>query len=123
MNPSWDSLPLAEGATLRNYDVDAWCTGNGTQAEQHSNVVDQDRIFTLVDTMTVTPFRVVYPPSVVLICGHEEEMTRAFLCPYDYKTQTFHRETVSRLPTKVLDRMDQVERFRFPMDSRPLMLN
>jgi hypothetical protein len=42
------------------------------------------------------------------------------LCSYDYETQTFHRETVVRMPTKVLDRMDRVNKFRFSMSNRPL---
>jgi hypothetical protein len=84
--------------------------------------LEPDRIFTLVDTysMTVTAFRAVHPPSVALICGHEGGMQRAVLCSYDYKTQTFHRETVIRMPTKVLDRLDRVDKFRFSLESMPL---
>lgn len=80
-------------------------------------LVDQDRLFTIVDTytMTVTTFWAVHPPSVAFICGQEGGMQRALLCSYDYKTQTFHRETVIRMMTKVLDRMERVERFRFSM--------
>jgi hypothetical protein len=47
-------------------------------------------------------------------------MRRVLLCSYDYKTQTFHRETVIRMPTKVLDRMDRVHKFRFSMANMPL---
>jgi hypothetical protein len=89
----------------------------------HNDVVP-DHLFTLVDTyaMTVTVFRAVHPPSVALICGQEGGMRRALLCSYDYETQTFHRETVVRMPTKVLDRMDRVNKFRFSMSNRPLTL-
>jgi hypothetical protein len=80
-----------------------------------------DRIFTIVDTysLTVELIRAVHPPSVALICGHEGGMRRALLCSYDYRTSTFHRETVIRMPTKVLDRMDRVDKFRFSMTSMP----
>lgn len=83
---------------------------------------DTDRIFTIVDTysMTATLIRAVHPPTAALVCGHEGGMRRVLLCSYDYKTQTFHRETVVRMPTKVLDRMDRVEKFRFSMASMPL---
>ncbi len=47
-------------------------------------------------------------------------MRRALLCSYDYKTQTFHRETAIRMSTKVLDRMDRVDKFRFSMANMPL---
>ncbi|KAF3763154.1 hypothetical protein M406DRAFT_73783 [Cryphonectria parasitica EP155] len=80
------------------------------------------RIFTLVDTyaMTVTVFRATHPPTVALVLGHEGGMRRAALCSYNHGTQTFHRETVVRMPTKVLDRMDRVDRFRFSMENQPL---
>jgi len=47
-------------------------------------------------------------------------MRRTLLCSYDYRTQTFHKETVVRMPTKVLDRMDRVDKFRFSMVGRRL---
>ncbi|CAN8099553.1 unnamed protein product [Discula destructiva] len=83
---------------------------------------DDMRVFTLVDTyaMTVTAFRASHPPTVALVLGHEGGMRRAALCSYNHKTQTFHRETVVRMPTKVLDRMDRVDRFRFSLESQPL---
>ena len=90
--------------------------------EENSIPLDPDRLFTLVDTysMTAMLFRAVHPPSVALICGHEGGMRRALLCSYNYKTQTFHRETVVRMPTKVLDRMDRIDKFRFSMTNMPL---
>ncbi|KAL5114122.1 hypothetical protein ACEQ8H_008006 [Pleosporales sp. CAS-2024a] len=80
-----------------------------------------DHLFTLVDTysMTAMVFRAMHPPSVALVCGQEGGMRRALLCSYDYKTQTFHRESVVRMPTKVLDRMDRVNKFRFSMSPMP----
>lgn len=105
--------PLLDDTSLEDDGNSA--LGDGTD-------LDPDRVFTLVDTysMTVTAFRAVHPPSVALICGHEGGMQRAVLCSYDYKTQTFHRETVIRMPTKVLDRIDRVDKFRFSLDSMPL---
>lgn len=78
-----------------------------------------DHLFTIVDTyaMTAMVIRAVHPPSVALVCGQEGGMRRTLLCSYDYKTQTFHRETVVRMPTKVLDRMDRVNKFRFSMSN------
>ncbi|KAI0512604.1 hypothetical protein F5B22DRAFT_637654 [Xylaria bambusicola] len=83
---------------------------------------DRDRIFTIVDTysMTASLIRSVHPPTTALVCGQEGGMRRVLLCSYDYSTQTFHRETVIRMPTKVLDRMDRVDKFRFSMTSMPL---
>jgi hypothetical protein len=82
-----------------------------------------DHLFTLVDTysMTAMVIRAVHPPSVALVCGQEGGMQRVLLCSYDYRTQTFHRETVVRMPTKVLDRMDRVNKFRFSMTNMPLI--
>lgn len=82
-----------------------------------------DHLFTIVDTyaMTAMVIRAVHPPSVALVCGQEGGMRRALLCSYDYKTQTFHRETVVRMPTKVLDRMDRVNKFRFSMSNMPVI--
>ncbi|KAI0406826.1 hypothetical protein F4802DRAFT_77668 [Xylaria palmicola] len=83
---------------------------------------DPDRVFTIVDTysMTATLIRAVHPPTAALVCGQEGGMRRVLLCSYDYMTQTFHKETVVRMPTKVLDRMDRVDRFRFSMMNMPL---
>lgn len=44
-------------------------------------------------------------------------MRRAALCSYNHWTQTFHRETIVRMPTKVLDRMDRVDKSSFSLRS------
>lgn len=77
----------------------------------------KERLFTLVDTfsMEVTLFRAVKPPTTVMICGHEGGMQRAVLCSYDWRTQTFCRETVLRLKTTVIEKMSRVPRFRFSL--------
>lgn len=95
----------------------------GNQQEPgRAEQLDPDRLFTIVDTysMTATLIRTVHPPTVALVCGHEGGMQRTLLCSYDYRTQTFHRETVIRMPTKVLDRMDRVDKFPFSMVGRRL---
>lgn len=78
---------------------------------------DRERVFTLVDTytMTATMFYAVRPPTAVLICGREGGMQRAVLCSYDWQTQTFCRETVLRMKTIVLEKMFRVDRFRFAL--------
>ncbi|KAK0636050.1 hypothetical protein B0T17DRAFT_587350 [Bombardia bombarda] len=78
------------------------------------------RVFTLVDTynMEMTLFEAVRPPSCVFICGAEGGMQRAVGCSYDWTSQTMYRETVLRMPTMSLNRMDRVPRFRFGI-SRP----
>ncbi|KAI1813821.1 hypothetical protein GGS20DRAFT_453363 [Poronia punctata] len=83
---------------------------------------DPDRIFTIVDTYTMTAslIRAVHPPTTALICGQEGGMQRTLLCSYDYRTQTFHRETVMRMTTMVLNRMERIDKFRFSMANMPL---
>jgi len=77
----------------------------------------QERLFTLVDTcsMTVTLFRARRPPVAVIVCGSEGGMQRAVLCSYDWRTQTFCRETVLRMKTMVTEKMFRVDRFRFSL--------
>ena len=73
-----------------------------------------ERIFTLVDTntLTVTLFSAVRPPVAVVLCGEEGGMQRALLCSYDWSTQTLYRESVLRMETLVLDKMARVGRLR-----------
>ncbi|KAL1844356.1 hypothetical protein VTJ49DRAFT_35 [Mycothermus thermophilus] len=77
----------------------------------------QTRIFTLVDTynMQMTLFEAERPPVCVFLCGAEGGMQRAVACSYDFTTGTFHRETVLRMPTTSLNRMDRASRFRLGM--------
>ncbi|KAL8735021.1 MAG: hypothetical protein Q9166_001146 [cf. Caloplaca sp. 2 TL-2023] len=74
----------------------------------------QEKIFTLVDTytMTVTLFSAVRPPVAVLACGEEGGMQRALLCSYDWTNNTLYRETVVRMETPVYWRMNPVRRVR-----------
>jgi hypothetical protein len=77
----------------------------------------EERLFTLVDTysMTVTLFRATRPPVAVIICGSEGGMQRAVLCSYEWRTQTFCRETVLRMKTMVVEKMFRVDRFQFSL--------
>ncbi|KAH7323492.1 hypothetical protein BKA65DRAFT_567230 [Rhexocercosporidium sp. MPI-PUGE-AT-0058] len=72
------------------------------------------RIFTLVDTfsMEVTMFEASNPPIALVICGSEGGMKRAIGCSYDWSTGTLYRETVLRVKTTVLDRMDRVDKLK-----------
>lgn len=68
--------------------------------------------------MQVTLIQAARPPVALLICGSEGGMQRAIGCSYDWTTQTLYRETVMRLPTTVLDRMERVPRFKIGL-TRP----
>ncbi|KAF5022598.1 hypothetical protein F66182_5344 [Fusarium sp. NRRL 66182] len=72
------------------------------------------RIFTLVDTynMELTLFEAVRPPVTLMFCASEGGMQRAIGCSYEWETQTMYRETVLRMPSTALNRMDRVPRFR-----------
>ena len=75
--------------------------------------------------MEMTLFRAARPPTCVLLCGAEGGMQRAVACSYDWTTQTMHRETVLRMPTTALNRMDRALRVRVglrrhEMESRPV---
>ncbi|KAM5353869.1 hypothetical protein ACJ41O_000519 [Fusarium nematophilum] len=79
------------------------------------------RIFTIVDTynMELTLFEAVRPPTTLMFCASEGGMQRAIGCSYEWETQTMYRETVLRLSTTALNRMDRVPRFRLGIQ-RPL---
>lgn len=71
------------------------------------------QIFALVDTynMEVTLFEAAYPPVCLFLCASEGGMQREIVCSYDWTKQTMQRETVLRMPTSSLNRMDRVPRF------------
>ncbi|KAL2125248.1 hypothetical protein VTJ04DRAFT_1613 [Mycothermus thermophilus] len=81
----------------------------------------QMRIFTLVDTynMQMTLFEAERPPVCLFLCGAEGGMQRAVACSYDFTTGTFYRETVLRMPTTSLNRMDRTSRIKLGL-SRPV---
>lgn len=80
----------------------------------------EEKIFTLVDTstMTVTLFSAVKPPVAVIICGEEGGMQRALLCSYEWTNNTFYRETVLRMETRVFWRMSPIARVRLGLQTR-----
>lgn len=80
----------------------------------------EEKIFTLVDTytMTVTLFSAIKPPVAVLICGEEGGMQRALLCSYEWTNNTFYRETVLRMETRVFWRMNPIARVRLGLQTR-----
>jgi hypothetical protein len=83
---------------------------------------EDDFIFTLVDThlMTVTHCRSSLPPTAMLICGQEAGRQRTLLCSYDWRTQTFHRQTVLRVVRQGgVDQMHRVDRIRFSLAAQP----
>ena len=74
----------------------------------------EERIWTLVDTytLTVTLFEAVRPPTAVVICGEEGGMQRALLCSYDWASQTLFRESVLRMETLILEQIQRAGRLR-----------
>lgn len=78
------------------------------------------RVFTLVDTysMTVTLFEARRPPEALFLCGSEGGMQRALACSFEWTTLTFYKETVLRLETRVLSRMDRVRRVRLGINRK-----
>lgn len=75
----------------------------------------QQRVFTIVDTftMTVTLIQAVRPPVMVLLCASEGGNQRAVMCSYEWKTQTLYKESVIRMETQVLERMRRIGRVNF----------
>lgn len=62
--------------------------------------------------MEVTLFEAAYPPVYLFLCASEGGMQRAIGCSYDWTNQTMQRETVLRMPTPSLNRMERVSRFK-----------
>ena len=81
---------------------------------------DEEKIFMLVDTytMTVTLFSAIKPPVAVLMCGEEGGMQRALLCSYDWTNNTLYRETVLRMETQTYWKMSSVGRIRLSLRKR-----
>ncbi|KAM7216379.1 hypothetical protein V8F06_008199 [Rhypophila decipiens] len=106
---------FGEREGLDPYSADVNVRNRVEKAKHGGAVPGQMRIFTLVDTynMQMTMFEAERPPSCVFLCGAEGGMRRAVACSYDFTTQTMYRETVLRMPTTSLNRMDRVARFRF----------
>jgi hypothetical protein len=89
-------------------------------AAQRSPMGEQ-KVFTIVDTntMMVTLIAAVHPPVTLLVCGKEGGMLRAALCSYDWATGTLYRESVMRVETPALGRMNRCPRVRFGFKRPP----
>ncbi|KAL8648667.1 MAG: hypothetical protein Q9210_004848 [Variospora velana] len=100
-------------------------TGIGARVQNAArrSTASQEKIFTLVDsyTMTVTLFAAVKPPVAVLACGEEGGMQRALLCSYDWTNNTMYRETVLRMETPAFWRMSPIGRVRLGLQTRGKM--
>lgn len=85
-----------------------------------SSSSDEEKIFTLVNThtMTVTLFSAINPPVAVVMCGEEGGMQRALLCSYEWTNNTLYRETVLRMETRDYWKMGTVARIRLRLHTR-----
>ena len=106
-------LPNAYGECIGQDPTSVPSTAAKVERAIHAQMGEQ-RIFTLVDTntLTVTLFEAVRPPVAVVLCGVEGGMQRALLCSYQWESQTLVRETVMRMETVILEKMMRVGRLR-----------
>jgi len=79
-----------------------------------------ERLFTIInaDSMEATMVWAEVPPTAAFICGKEGGMQRAILCSFDWKSNTFIRETVVRMRTATIDKMFRVNRFPFALKTQ-----
>ncbi|KAL0780854.1 hypothetical protein CaCOL14_002189 [Colletotrichum acutatum] len=77
--------------------------------------------FTLVDTylMTVTHFHCRLPPVAILECGSEGGLQRTFLCSYDARTNTFHRQAVLRVNRRGVEQLHRIDKIRLSLAPHP----
>ena len=94
---------------------------DGGVREKINNLRDGEKIFTLVDTytMTVTLFSAANPPVAAVACGGEGGMQRTLLCSWDWTNNTLYRETVLRMETRTYWRMNPVGRIRLGLQPEP----
>lgn len=62
--------------------------------------------------MTVTLVKAAWPPQALIACGTEGGMERVLFCSYDWTTGVLYRESVIRLPGKVLESMHRLPGIR-----------
>ncbi|KAI4227053.1 MAG: hypothetical protein LQ349_006783 [Xanthoria aureola] len=131
---SWSTTAssLSRHNLLNHNEFINYCEGQDpkTDPEIHARIQralrsteSQEKIFTLVDTytMTATLFAAVKPPVAVLACGEEGGMQRALLCSYDWTNNTMYRETVLRIETPAYWRMSPIRRVRLGLQTRAKM--
>ena len=128
---SWSAIgsSLSRHKPVESNGFEDYCEGQdpstypdiSARIRQAQNSTDgEEKIFTLVDTytMTVTLFSAVKPPVAVIVCGEEGGMQRALLCSYEWTNNTFYRETVLRMETRAFWRMSPIARVRLALQSR-----
>jgi hypothetical protein len=78
------------------------------------------QVFTLVDTasMTVTLFTAVRPPVGFILVGSEGGMQRAVGVSLDWPNGTLVKETVIRVETQLIERMDRIPRARVALSKK-----
>ena len=96
-------------------------TSDGRVTDKLNKLRDGEKIFTLVDTytLTVTLFIAVNPPVAAIACGSEGGMQRTLLCSWDWTNNTLYRETVLRMETRTYWRMNPVGRIRLGLRPVP----
>ncbi|KAK1757075.1 hypothetical protein QBC47DRAFT_412412 [Echria macrotheca] len=117
--------PTAPCDYCRNQGSGAYCQYHPTVAscqDMSRSPMGKMKVFTLVDTfnMTVTLFYAIRPPTVLLVGGSEGGTKRAIACSFDVTTGTLYRETVLRIPSQSVDRMDSLPRVRLGL-RRPFL--
>lgn len=113
---------VVEKRTGRGF-IEEWTGRDPTEDREIAQLVEETksaklgepRIFTIVDTftMTVTLIQAARPPVMVLLCGGEGGNQRAVMCSYHWESQTLYKETVIRMETQVLDKMPRIGRVSF----------
>lgn len=75
--------------------------------------------FTIVDThmMTVRHIATRKPPVAVFAVGSAAGAQRVLLCSYDWRDDTFARETVLRAESKMVEQMRRIDQFRLRLRS------
>lgn len=128
---SWSTTgsPLSRHSSLNKEEYPKYpdhCEGqdpmnDGGVREKIDNLRDGEKIFTLVDTytMTVTLFSARNPPVAAVACGGEGGMQRTLLCSWDWTNNTLYRETVLRMETRTYWRMNPVGRIRLGLQPEP----
>ncbi|KAH8881780.1 hypothetical protein GQ53DRAFT_847993 [Thozetella sp. PMI_491] len=86
--------------------------------QQTTGIHGDEHAFTLVDTHlnTVTRIRSRNPPVAAFLVGQENGMQRALLCSYNHQTNTYVRETVTRMSNRALEKMEKTDKIRLSLN-------
>jgi hypothetical protein len=76
--------------------------------EQEQSGPDAGHMYTLIDTYSSTMyyFRAERPPTVCIFTGREGGLGRFVLCSEKCKENELHKETVLRMPTEIIQKME-----------------